>query len=307
VEAVPDHYRKVPNVKTVVYTNVQEDMTRINQLKAGETDIAKLPYGTFWQLKSDPNITLKYSKFCYLVSLAFYNLPFPNEPNPLHDIRVRKAVSLAINRELIAKKIFHGLVTPWGDFLAPYHAGFDPSLKPPPYDPEKAKALLKEAGYPNGFETEILGGPATTTECQAIAVNLSKVGIKAKINNPEAGMWGRMVREKKARGLGRHPGPWWVGRAHPSSAWFSHFSSKSPWSYYTLPEIDKGLADMSKMSDEKEIAVKARALSKLYREKMVRSPLWVQNVPFGVGPRIKYWEQTPGWVFAVGLEYLELK
>jgi len=135
VEAFTDHYRKVPNVKTVVYTNVQEDMTRISQLKTGEVDIVKLPYATFWQVAKDPNIRIQFSKFAYLATLAFYDLPFPKEPSPFHDIRVRKATSLAINRELICKKVMHGLDTPWGDMLAPYHAGYDPGIKPPPYDP----------------------------------------------------------------------------------------------------------------------------------------------------------------------------
>ena len=307
VEALTKHYRKVPNVKTVRYTNVQEDTTRIAQLKTGEIDMAKLPYGTFWQLKSDPNVRIVYSKFAYLATLSYYDLPFPKEASPFHDIRVRKAASLAINRELIGRKVMHGLVTPWGDMLAPYHPGFDPSLKPPPYDPEKAKALLKEAGYPKGFKTEIVGGPAVKTECQAIAASLSKVGIIAKLNIPEAGIWSRMVREKKVRGLGRHPGPWWVGRSHPASAWSSHFSSKSPWTFYTLPEVDNGLIELAKLSDEKEIATKARAISKLYREKMVRAPLWYMNIPFGVRDRVKYWEQVPGWVFAARFEFLKLQ
>jgi peptide/nickel transport system substrate-binding protein len=307
VEAVTEHYRKVPNVKTVRYTNVQEDTTRVAQLRTGEIDMAKLPYGTFWQVKGDPDIRIKFSKYAYLATLAYYDLPFPKEGSPFHDIRVRTAASLAINRKLICEKVLKGLNTPWGDLLAPYHYGYDPNLKPDPYDPEKAKELLREAGYPNGFKTEIVGGPAVKTECQAIAASLSKVGIIAKINVPEAGIWSRMVREKKVRGLGRHPGPWWVGRFHPASAWNSHLDSRSPWHYYNTPKVDEDLAELEKLTKKEEIAAKARALSKYYREERIRSVLWVQNVPFGVRKRVTYWEQTPGWVFAVLFEYLKVQ
>ena len=307
VEAFTGHHRKVPYIKTVRYTNVQEDATRIAQIKTGEVDMAKLPYGTFWEVEQDPNIRIIFSKMTYLATLAYYDLAFPDEPSPFHDIRVRKAASLAINREVIARKVMHNLLTPWGDMLASYHPGYDPSIKPDPYDIEKAKALLNDAGYPNGFDTELHSHPATKIEAQALVASLKKAGIRAKLNVPEGAMWSRMVREKKVRGLGRHPGPWWVGRAHPASAWNSHFSSKSVWSFFTLPEIDEGLAALEKLTDEKEIAAKAREISKFYRENMVRSPLWAQNVPFGVRKRVKYWAQVPGWVFMVNFEHLRLE
>ena len=307
VEAVRDHYRQVPYVKTVRYTNVQEETTRMAQIKTGEVDIAKLPYATFWELKGDPDIRIVFSKYTYLPTLAYYDLAFPKKSSPFHDIRVRQAASIAINREMICKKVMHGLTIPWGDMLAPYHPGFDPSVKPPPYDPETAKALLKEAGYPNGFETDLTGDIPVKTEMQAMVHNLKKVGIRIKLSVPEAGILSRLRSEKKLSGLGRHPGPWWAGRWHPASAWSSHFSSKSPWTFFTMPEIDEGLDALAKLTDEKEIAAKAREISKFYREKMIRAPLWVQTVPYGVRKKIKYWEQVPGWVYIAGLEFLKLE
>ena len=74
-----------------------------------------------------------------------------------------------------------------------------------------------------------------------------------------------------------------------------------------MPEIDEGLDALAKLTDEKEIAAKAREISKFYREKMIRAPLWVQTVPYGVRKKIKYWEQVPGWVYIAGLEFLKLE
>jgi peptide/nickel transport system substrate-binding protein len=237
--------------------------------------------------------------------LAYYDLPFPEEKSPFLDIRVRKAASLAINRKMICEKVLRGLNIPWGDILAPYNLGYDPSLKPEPYDPEKARALLKEAGYPDGFDTQLVSGPATKLEAQAMAANLTKVGIRAKLNVPEAGIWSRMVRERKVRGLGRHPGPWWAARSHPASAW-SHLDSKYPWCFYNTPKIDKDLAELETLTDKDAIAAKARAMSKEYRESYIRAPLWSCNVPFGLRKRVKYWKQTPGLIHGVNFEYLEL-
>ena len=72
-------------------------------------------------------------------------------------------------------------------------------------------------------------------------------------------------------------------------------------------EENKRLAELEELTEKEEIAAKASALSKYYRENYIRAPLWVQNVPFGVRKRVKYWEQPPGWVFAVLFEYLELE
>ncbi|MFC1885641.1 ABC transporter substrate-binding protein [Thermodesulfobacteriota bacterium] len=305
-EANTDHYRKVPNVKNVRYMNVQENATRVAMLKTGEIDIALLSGDTFREFKNHPEIRLVWSKNTYLATLAYYDLAFPKENSPLHDVRVRQACSIAINRKLICEKVLHGKNTPWGDILAPYNAGFDSTLKPDPYDPEKAMALLKEAGYPQGFETTMACTSATKLENQAIVADLSKVGIDAKLSVLEHAIWSRNCRGKKLRGLARHPGPWWVGRSHPASAWNSHLSSKSPWSFYTTPEVDKGLAELEKLTDEKEIGAKARAMSKYYRGDYIRAPLWSNNIPFALRKTIKFWAPTSGWVYAALFEYVEL-
>ena len=78
-----------------------------------------------------------------------------DEKSPFQDIRVRKAVGYAIDKKTITEKLFLGFTKPYGDIVAPYEPGHDPkrAANPQPYDPEKAKKLLAEAGYPNGFDT----------------------------------------------------------------------------------------------------------------------------------------------------------
>ncbi|MFC1885825.1 ABC transporter substrate-binding protein, partial [Thermodesulfobacteriota bacterium] len=305
-EAVDNHYRKSPNVKHFRYLNVPENQTRIAMLTTDEVDVCHLPYGTFYQVRDNPKYRVVYSKNAYVASLAYYDLAHPDRKSPFKDVRVRKAAALAIDRKMICEKVLHGLHDPGGSFIAPYTIGYDPSVPPHPYDPKQAKALLKEAGYPNGFDIEIQCPPQYKTETQAIAANLNAVGIRAKVVVPEAGIRSRMVRSRKATGLARHPGPWWMGRRHPAAA-LDHFSDSATWCFYTTPEIDKAMMELGQMTDEKEITKKVRQITKKYAEEYIRAPLWVVNVPYGLGPRVKYWEQTPGWLFAVNFEFLELK
>src|SRR6185437_14299023 len=79
------------------------------------------------------------------------------DKNPLRDVRVRKALSLAINRNGIRDRIMDGFAEPSGQLMPEGASGYDPAVKPDPYDPAKAKALLAEAGYPNGFGLTLQG------------------------------------------------------------------------------------------------------------------------------------------------------
>lgn len=101
--------------------------------------------------------------------------------SPFHDERVRQAVNYAVNMELITAVLLAGLVGPASQPTTPGSVGYVPELEPYPYDPDKARALLKEAGYENGFSfTHITPGntlPNDTAIFQQIAADLSAVGI----------------------------------------------------------------------------------------------------------------------------------
>jgi peptide/nickel transport system substrate-binding protein len=306
-EAVADHYRKPPNVKKFNELHVAESPTRYAMLKAGEADVSWADPPTFLTIKEDPTLTIVWSKYTYLRTLAFYDLAFPDEPSPLHDLRVRQAVAYAIDYEGITEGVEHGAAEPFGDIVAPYTVGYNPSIEPHPYDPEKARALLKEAGYPNGFDTTITADPPVKDTCEAIAASLEQVGIRAKVNIPEHGSWNRMIREKKLRGLGSHPGPWWSGYVHPNLALASNLGKTSDWVYYVPPDIADAVDELGNMTDEKEMIPIVREISKKYREQLVRANLWAHHIPYVLGPRVKYWENPPGHIFSSRFEFLELK
>ncbi|HTS85769.1 MAG TPA: ABC transporter substrate-binding protein, partial [Usitatibacter sp.] len=101
--------------------------------------------------------------------------------NPFRDLRVRQAIRYAIDLKAIQAKVMRGLASEGSSFITPVVEGWDPKFaKLPLHDPEKSKALLKEAGYPNGFSVDLdcsSQAPADAV-CQAIAGMLARVGIK---------------------------------------------------------------------------------------------------------------------------------
>jgi peptide/nickel transport system substrate-binding protein len=106
--------------------------------------------------------------------------------NPLADERVRRAISMAINRDAIAKQVMNGLGYPTGNLVPATLFGYDPTLPVPPYDPDGARKLLAEAGWPDGFALTI-NGPndrlvADAQIVQAVGQMLSRIGIAAKVD-----------------------------------------------------------------------------------------------------------------------------
>jgi peptide/nickel transport system substrate-binding protein len=306
-EAVSDHYRQIPSVKKLHLKFRVDPATLMAMLKSGEADIIKVPFSNISEVKSDPKLQIVWSKNTYTEVLMYFDLAFPNEPSPFHDIGVRKAASYAINRKAICEKLIHGAAEPYADIYSPNHLGFDPTLKPTSYDPEKARALLKEAGYPNGFDTTFnYGMLGDKVEAQAMAADLARVGIRAKLVEFEYGTFISNVREKKFRGVARFGHSTYNGMTQPAVT-LEPLSADSIWSYYSTPEFEAALKKLSVLYDEKAIAAQAREVSRIYREPEIRSIVWTKHQPFGLSERVKSYKPIPGWIFVGGLEYLELK
>ena len=306
MEAVNNHFRKTPNVKYMNEIHVSESATRFAMLKAGEADVSWADPPTLMSIRKDPTLTIIMSKFTYLRTLAFYDLAHPDVKSPFHDLRVRQAAAHAIDTKGITKYVMHDGAEPYGDIIPPYGIGYDPSIKPIEFDRKKAKQLLKEAGYPNGFDTVIYSDMPMKDSTEAIAASLKKVGIRAKVDIPEHGQWARMIQEKKMKGLGSHPGPWWSGYNHPAPA-LAQLNKTSSWTYYSPPEIAEWMETLGDKTDETELRVIAREISKKYREQLIRVPLFAIHIPYVYGPRVKYWQNVPGHIFSSQYEFLELK
>ena len=304
-EAVENHFRHTPEFKTFKLVYAQEASTRLAMLQSGEADIVVLSQAHIPVVKADPDLRVVYAKYPQLTTLTIADLEFPKENSPLLDKRVRKAVSLAIDRKMICDKLLNGSAEPYGEVLSPITMGHDPSIEPDPYDPKRARQLLKEAGYPNGFKTFINTTITSKFWAEAVAANLMTVGIQAKINIHESGAWQQAFRGRKMRGL-MITGMWHHSEYHPSADMSDHMLSYMPWCYHSTKKIDGAIHAGMMAIEEKDVIAAGRKISKAIREDFVKIILWAQHDPYGVGPRIKSWQPQKGARPASAFEFITL-
>ncbi|MBW2623565.1 MAG: ABC transporter substrate-binding protein [Deltaproteobacteria bacterium] len=304
IDAVKEHYRKTPEFKSFKLVYVPEASTRLAMLQAGEIDLARLSQADGSVIKKAKDLRIVYSKFPNLTNLTFADLIFPKENHPFHDKRVRLAASLAIDRKLITEKVLHGTAEPYGEALSPITAGHDPNIKPDPYDPERAKKLLAEAGYPKGFDTTISTTISSKFFAEALAANLTEVGIRTKVVIYESGAWRDAILGEKLRGL-LIQGMWHHAELH-AAADMSDLLSYMPWSYAHTPEIDKAIHSGAMAIEREDMEKAGRHISKTIREAQIKIFLWAQHTPYGVGSKIKYWQPIMGSQPASSFEYIKV-
>ncbi len=175
----------VPKVDAVSFRAVPEGGARFAMLQTGEAQfIYPLPPELAKAAQANPNLQVINAP-----SIVARYVALNNMKKPFNDIRVRQALNYAIDKEAFARIVFSGFAEPL-DAPIPPDLGFYAKQGAWPYDPAKAKALLAEAGYPNGFETEIWGATATTPKraMEFIQQQLAAVGVKVTVAPLEAGL-----------------------------------------------------------------------------------------------------------------------
>ena len=204
LEANEGYWRRVPATKTIVVKGIRDLAARMAGLQTGELDLAYGMTGKLLprvmadkNLRWDPNYT------------GPWWLMFPgyNEPDsPFRDKRVRQAISLAINREFLVRQETQGVGKPWSNWIGPENRD---ALKPdkdapvPEYNVEKAKQLLAQAGFPNGFEFEwYVAFPPYFDMGERILTDLRAIGVRGKIQVLE----GPGFRAKIGQGRKAYPG-----------------------------------------------------------------------------------------------------
>ena len=179
------------NIEQISFVTIRSDATRLAALSSGEVEmVLDPPLQDIARLKADPRVTLLTGPDIgqqYLVfDMAREQLQDSDVKgrNPFKDLRVRKAVAHALNLPLIADKVLRGQAQPTGAFLSSMVDGAPAELdKRLPFDPARSRALLGEAGYPNGFSVTLdcVNISWRETVCQAMAAMLTQVGIRTTL------------------------------------------------------------------------------------------------------------------------------
>ena len=180
------------NVDAIVFTPIKEPATRVAALLAGDVDfIAPVPPTDLARIKDATCCTLITMPSTRVITFELNQDRVP----AFKDKRVRLAMSYALNREGIAQKIMRGLATAAAELSPPGYAGYDPALAPR-YDLAKAKALMQEAGYADGFSVTMTSPNNRYIEdariAEAVAAMLAKINIKVDLQTmPKAQYWQR--------------------------------------------------------------------------------------------------------------------
>ncbi|MBI4333796.1 MAG: ABC transporter substrate-binding protein [Chloroflexi bacterium] len=307
-EAVPNHYRETPDFKTLVIKLISEPATALAMLRTGEADVASIPQAFVPEAKS-AGLDLRMNPGIAVVGIGlggqFFGPPRetfdPNVPwvlarEPEKALKVRKALNLAVNRQEIVDKVLYGLGEPWPIQAPPARdASYDPSWKPYPYDPEQAKRLLAEAGYPNGFETTMVQFPsdhATMDVSEAVAIYWEKIGVRVK-----------RLRVDSATHRSNQVGRKNAGRAYP--VWTNFYdeglvgfapimrsNATGTNLMYEYPELDAMLDKVLAEADTAKRLALARGVYKKLYDNYYAVPVSLESMPVAVSKRIGEWKLT---------------
>lgn len=183
MEANEDYWEGAPPIKNVEIRPITESSTRFAALVSGQVDIVTgIPVELYENVVKNPKLQVISRPARRSIFLALGNKP----GSPMADIRVRKAIYMAINENEIIEKIMRKHAALAAQVPDPPTIGYNPDIKRLPYDPEMSKKLLKEAGYENGFTVTLTGPNDRYVQdekiAEAVAKYLAKVNITAKLD-----------------------------------------------------------------------------------------------------------------------------
>lgn len=290
--AFADYWRKIPHVKTIISRGIRELPVRGAALMSGGADFAYFISGELLQsLINDPKLRYHPNN-----SAPFW-LMFPDmdDPNsPFHDMRVRKAVSLALDRQYLADQETAGMGIPWGNFIPPEWPG---AVQRPPdeFDLTEAKRLMAEAGYPNGFAIDwFTPVPAGESLSLRVMEQLRAIGIKSQMNVMERPVYMQKVLEGRPKDGHGHKG--FPGRqvvmsisVIPGDASLyvdNWLRCDGSYSFICDKRIDALWQRYLASRDPQEREDLIKQAQKIVLDEYMFVPIYINSFTLGVGPRI---------------------
>jgi peptide/nickel transport system substrate-binding protein len=305
LEANEAYWRKAPKVKRLVLKVIPEEATRLAALKRGEVDIAYSIRGELaTELRQTPGLTLK----PVVIQSPFW-LYFPEQwdaKSPWHDLRVRQAARLALDLNTINQALTAGYSRIHGS-LIPDNFEFFWKPPAPQYDPDKARQLLTEAGYPNGFDAGFYNCDGSYANLAEATNNyLGAVGIRARLRPLERASFNQQFADKKLKNI-IQAGSGSFGNA---ATRFETFIVKGgAYAYGSYPDLD---AMFDQQAVELDHGRRAEILTKMQQilyERVIGTHLWQLAFINGVAARVgeSNFGRIAGFPYTAPYEDLTLK
>jgi len=283
MEAFEGYWRKTPSVKRLVYKSVPETTTRLAMLERGDVDVAYLLDAPMAEdVKRDPTLRLAFSGAIGTFYLDFFEQWDPK--SPWADHRVRLAASHAIDRKAINEAENLGASRLTGN-IVPRPFEFAIPIEPHAYDPARARKLLTEAGYPNGFDAgDLHPWPPYFSMGEAVAANLAAVGIRTRVRTMERAAFYAALASKKLKGVCVC-----INAVYGNAA--SRISQTVPsdgaFAYGGYPDVDALYRRQANETDRQKRAELLRQIQSLLHERVRFAPIYDYIWPSGIGPRVE--------------------
>ena len=281
-EANEQYWRKAPAVKRLVWKAVPDETTRLAMLKRGEADIVYSIRGVLAEeIRRTPGLVLKPTLSTFTEWIAFTEQW--TSRSPWQDRRVRLAANFAVDRGAINQAEYAGAGRVTGSII-PHGLEFYWPAPLYSYDPAKARSLLAEAGYPNGFDAGTISSDMVYTAIvEAAASYLQAVGIRATVHGLERAAFLKENAEKKLRPLARM-GSAAAGNAPTRIEAF--VISEGAYAYGGYPDIDALFREQAGELDRKRREATLHKIQQLMHDRVMFLPLTEPALLNGVGPRV---------------------
>jgi peptide/nickel transport system substrate-binding protein len=306
MQANEQHWGWVPKVRTLVLRTVPEDAVRLGMLQTGEADIvAEMPpplLDRIGAIRGVKTLSHPSGEIYWLV----LNIKDGAKDSPLLKREVRIALNHAIDRQAIIKNVLRDQAEQIPGALAPSVSVVDPNFKPYAYDPARARKILADAGYPNGFKIDMYGSVGRYTLDRdinlALANQLKAVGVEVNLNLWDSAKWVSDLPKKY------YPMSYQAfGNTifDPEGLMIFGVHSKAFWSFYRNENVDKLIDESLSITDQKARDAHFQKIDRAMHDDASHIFLWENKILFGIRDRVT-WQPRPGdnvykfWTASVG-------
>jgi len=292
--ANPDYWGGAPKLSELEYRFIAEPSTAVAELQAGRVDLIippTIPIGMISVIEGDSKLEV-----VSVPGPTVDALRFNTKSGLTADPKVRKALIMAVDRATIVKSILAGQASEIASFQGALSFGYDPDMKPLPYDPKAAKALLAEAGVKPGatLQIDIRGNDATMNEvAQAIGSYLQLVGITTTIKPYETNvLLNDIIPQGKTGAMFQQKWGGWTFDYDNTA--YSMYHSGEKWNPYDKdPELDKLLESQRPLTDRSERERILKQIAAYAADRALEMPLYNSNAIFGINKRVKGFVAAP--------------
>ena len=295
LQANASYWNQAPPIRTLILRPIPEPSTRVAALLTGQVDmITGFPPSFVSALQANPNIKVVNEPASRTAQIILNTNPSDGFA-PFQDRRVRQAMNYAIDYDALIRQIMGGLARRNCNPVPPIFFGYDPSIQCYAYNPDRAKQLLAEAGYSNGFEVEFgaTSGsvPNDREVAEAIVGMLARVGVRARLETPEFGVWIANYRARK-----------WPMVFHTNGdvvldadQVFGLFYFSGGRRYYSSPDMDRlVIASRNEFDPAKRLPLVRTVIRRAVRDALWISlfnmpGLWAMNSRLNLKPRGDEW------------------